>query len=150
MNREPGKIAILHHAGGGNFGDDAEIASVIDNIRSRWPNTEIAVFSMNPEDTAKKHGVTLYPIRRHTWSIGYQPTQAAPAEGRTRFLQWFRTTRNPAIRLPRAVFDEFTFLIGARQRIRNFDFLIVSGGGHLTERGGTWAFPYAILSWFAM
>jgi polysaccharide pyruvyl transferase WcaK-like protein len=41
-------------------------------------------------------------------------------------------------------------LIGSRQRIKKFDFLIVSGGGHLTERGGTWAFPYAILSWFAM
>jgi polysaccharide pyruvyl transferase WcaK-like protein len=150
MNREPRKIAILHHAGGGNFGDDAEIASVIDNIRSRWPNTEITVFSMNPEDTAKKHGVTSYPIRRHTWTIGYQRTQAAQAEGQARFLQRIRTTRNPAIRLPRAVFDELKFLIGSRQRIKKFDFLIVSGGGHLTERGGTWAFPYAILSWFAM
>jgi polysaccharide pyruvyl transferase WcaK-like protein len=150
MNREPRKIAVLHHAGGGNFGDDAEIASVIDNIRSRWPNTEITVFSMNPEDTAKKHCVTSYPIRRHIWTIGYQRARAAQAEGRTGFLQRIRTTKNPAIRLPRAVFAEFKFLSGSRQRIKKFDFLIVSGGGHLTERGGPWAFPYAILSWFAM
>jgi polysaccharide pyruvyl transferase WcaK-like protein len=150
MNREPRKIAILHHTGGGNLGDDAEIASVIDNIRSRWPNTEIAAFSMNPEDTAKRHGVTSYPIRRHIWPLGYQRTPAAQVEGRTRFLQRIQTTKNPAIRLPRAVFDELRCLIGSRQRIKKFDLLIVSGGGQLTERGGTWAFPYAILAWFAI
>jgi polysaccharide pyruvyl transferase WcaK-like protein len=150
MNREPETIAVLHHAGGGNLGDDAGIVSVINNVRSRWPDTEIAVFSMNPEDTAKRHGVTSYPIRRHIWPIGYQRTPAGHAEGRFRLLQRIRTTKNPAIRLPRALVNELRFLIGSRQRVSKFDLLIVSGGGHLTDRGGTWAFPYAILSWFAM
>ena len=151
MHPEARKIAILHHAGGGNFGDEAEIASVIDNIRSRWPNTEITLFSMNPEDTAKRHGITAYPVRRHTWSIGYQrtveETHGAVREG---LFQWIRTTTNPAIRPLRGVFDEMKFLIGSRRRIKRFDLLIVSGGGHLTDRGGTWSFPYAILSWFAV
>src|SRR5215472_13748192 len=46
--RVPARIALLHHTGGGNLGDDAIVECIIDNIRRRWPAATVAVISMNP------------------------------------------------------------------------------------------------------
>lgn len=142
------KIAILHHTGGGNLGDDAIMDVVIDNIRHRWPDAEIAAFSMNPEDTSRRHGIRAWPIRRHTWDIGYNSTPKEAAQNKKR--SWFGTTTNPAIRIPRALLQEAAFLLRSRRILRSFDTLIVSGGGQLTERSGPWSFPYAIFVWVLM
>lgn len=149
MERTHKKIALLHHTGCGNLGDDAIIDVVVDNIRRRWEGAEIVVFSMNPDDTVKRHNIPSYPIRRYRWhaadspSIIDQPTQFGLAD-------WFRNTRNPAVRLPRAVFGELLWLIESYRILRSFDLLIVSGGGQLTERGGPWSFPYALFVWGLM
>lgn len=151
MERTHTKIALLHHTGGGNLGDDATVDAVIHNIGRRWPEAEITAFSMNPSDTVKKHGVPSYPIRRHTWDIGYESAkmEATPAS-KPSFLSRLRTTKNPAIRLPRAIFRELAFLVASLRILRSFDLLIVSGGGQLTERSGPWGFPYAIFIWVLM
>jgi polysaccharide pyruvyl transferase WcaK-like protein len=149
-HRPSAKIALLHHTGGGNLGDDASIESVIENIRGRWPEATITAFSMNPGDTARRHGISAYPIRRHTWTVGYEVRPEASSRRRLGLLHWFRTTRNPAVRLPRAILGEFAFLVAARRRIKIFDFLVLAGGGQLTERSGPWAFPYAIFVWFLL
>ena len=147
MKQTRTKIALLHHAGCGNLGDTAIIDSVIDNIRLRWGDAEIAVFSMNPDDTAERHGVASYPIRRYRWTSG-SPIAAQPSEpGRRGFTDWVKETKNPAIRFPRAVFRELAFFIESYRAVRGFDLLIVSGGGQLTERGGPWSFPYALFVW---
>ena|ERR1700724_549911 len=73
MTQSDTKIGLLQHVGGGNLGDDATLAAVAANIRRRWPNVEIVAFSMNPDDTEKRHGIKSYPIRRKVWSIGYKP-----------------------------------------------------------------------------
>jgi polysaccharide pyruvyl transferase WcaK-like protein len=142
------KIAILHHTGGGNLGDDAIMDVVIHNILERWPDAEIAAVSMNPTDTGRRHGIPSFPIRTHTWDIGYGSEEgpSAPAKRRS----WLATTRNPAIRLPRKVLRELSFLVNSYRRLRPFDILIVSGGGQLTERSGPWGFPYAVLIWVLM
>ena len=57
------KIALLHHVGGGNLGDDATLDAVAGNIKRRWPNAEIVAFSMNPDDTEKRHGMMSHHIR---------------------------------------------------------------------------------------
>jgi polysaccharide pyruvyl transferase WcaK-like protein len=138
------RIALLHHTGGGNLGDDASLASVLHNIKQRWPQASVAAFSMNPGDTQRRHGIPAYPLRRHTWG---SESAAEDSKGASGLTQWFRTTRNPAVRLPRAVLSEAAFLLKCRRRIEDFDLLILAGGGQLTERSGPWAFPYAILSW---
>jgi polysaccharide pyruvyl transferase WcaK-like protein len=149
--KKPAKIAILHHTGGGNLGDDAIMDVVIHNIRSRWPDAEIAAFSMNPGDTGSRHGIPSFAIRRHTWGIGYASRENAKTEKTKRGPgNWLATTRNPAIRLPRNIFRELAFLATSFQKLRPFDMLIVSGGGQLTERSGPWGFPYAILIWVLM
>jgi polysaccharide pyruvyl transferase WcaK-like protein len=149
--KKPAKIAILHHTGGGNLGDDAIMDVVIHNIRSRWPDAEIAAFSMNPGDTGRRHGIPSFAIRRHTWGIGYASRENAKTEKTKRGPgNWLATTRNPAIRLPRNILRELAFLATSFQKLRPFDMLIVSGGGQLTERSGPWGFPYAILIWVLM
>jgi polysaccharide pyruvyl transferase WcaK-like protein len=145
------KIALLHHTGGGNLGDDAIIESITQNIRRRWPDATIVAISMNPEDTERRHGIPSYPMRRHTWSLGYNSfrPETSSANGRG-LLHWIRTTRNPLIRLPRALLGEIAFLIISRSKIKDFDVMVLGGGGQLTDRSGPWSFPYAILAWFLL
>jgi len=142
------RIAILHHTGGGNLGDDAIMDVVIHNILERWPDAGIAAFSMNPADTGRRHGIPSFPIRTHTWGIGYGAGEGKSAPSKK--PSWLATTRNPLVRLPRNLLRELAFLISSYRRLRPFDMLIVSGGGQLTERSGPWGFPYAILIWVLM
>jgi polysaccharide pyruvyl transferase WcaK-like protein len=150
-DRAPARIALLHHTGGGNLGDDAIVESIISNIRHRWPEATIAAISMNPEDTERRHGIASYPIRRHTWALGYKPAvpEANSTSGRS-LLHWIRATGSPLIRLPRAVLSELAFLVGSGRRIKTFDVIILCGGGQLTDRSGPWGFPYAIFTWFLL
>jgi len=149
MQRAPTKIALLHHTGGGNLGDQASVDAVIGNIRVRWPRTVIELLSMNPSETARIHGVPSYPLRTHTWELGYgSAARKSNSASKFHFMRWLRTTRTPVFRLPRAISRELAFLIAAFRIIRHFDLLIVSGGGQLTGKSGPWGFPYSILLWF--
>ena len=145
MSEKHPKIAILHHTGGGNFGDDAIMDAVIHNISRRWPNADLTALSMNPEDTERRHGIVSLPIRTNTWGIGYTSGQIE-SHGVGKH-GWLATTRNPVIRFPRGILREVAFLRTSFRRLRPFDILIVSGGGQLTERSGPWGFPYAIFIW---
>jgi polysaccharide pyruvyl transferase WcaK-like protein len=144
MKDSPARIAILHHTGGGNLGDDAIIDVVIGNIRRREPETEIVVVSMNPDDTARRHGVTAFPLRRHRWSIGYAKGSAVPS-GQPHWAA--RVARNPLLRIPRILLLELRFLAQSHRRLKACESLVISGGGQLTERAGPWSFPYALFTW---
>lgn len=151
MRKGSDRIALLHHTGGGNLGDDATIDAVIHNIRQRRPHADIVIFSMNPLDTTLRHGIPSEPIRRHTWRIGYGTGEDHSEIVKTRGLRgWFEPTRNPLIRLFRGVVNEFAFLLRSFHKLRKFDSLIITGGGQLTERSGPWGFPYAICAWTIM
>lgn len=136
------KIALLHHAGGGNLGDDAIIHAVIGNIRSRCPATHIAVFTMNLADAEQRYGVPVFPIRRFRWVIGYG-ADAGSRQPKGRLA----STWNIMKRKVSGLFRELAFCVSSFRRLRHFDLLVVSGGGQLTERGGPWSFPYALFVW---
>jgi polysaccharide pyruvyl transferase WcaK-like protein len=152
------KIALLHHVGGGNLGDDATLDAVAGNIKRRSPNTEIVAFSMNPDDTEKRHGIMSHPIRRKGWTIGYKPprTEATVKEtmkGLTRKywgVFYLLKATNAVVRLPSEVFRELSFLVLSRRNIKSFDLLIISGGGQLTGKDGPWGFPYTIFKWVVL
>ncbi len=144
------RIAILHHTGGGNLGDDAIMDVVIHNILDRWPDAQITAFSMNPLDTGRRHGIPSFAIRPHMWGIGYGSGSGEGSFAPVKRQSWLARTRNPVIRIPRNLFRELNFLVSSYRRLRPFDMLIVSGGGQLTERSGPWGFPYAILIWVLM
>src|SRR5262249_48664368 len=58
-----------------------------------------------------------------------------------------RAANAVAIRGPRGLFREMSFLLASYRAMRSLDLLIVSGGGQLTEWGGPWGFPYTIFKW---
>ncbi|MGD0445088.1 MAG: polysaccharide pyruvyl transferase family protein [Edaphobacter sp.] len=156
MTKANTKIALLNHIGGGNLGDDATLAAIIQNIRLRWPYAELHAFTMNPDDTEERHGIPSHPIRRQTWSIESDPKSTEATFKKTlrsavrRYNFLLRLSRGInalAIRLPLTVIRELLFLNESRRCIRHFDLLVVSGGGQFTERDGPWAFPYTILKW---
>jgi len=152
------KIGLLDHVGGGNLGDDATLDAVAGNIKQRWPNAEIVAFSMNPDDTETRHGIMSYPIRRKGWAIGYNcvPTEATftqTVKALTRkntVVFYLLKTTNAVVRLPGEVFRELSFLVSSRRIIKFFDIFIISGGGQLTEKDGSWGFPYTIFKWVVL
>src|SRR5258708_13108817 len=131
MQRTPTKIALLHHTGGGNLGDQASVDAVIGNIRRRWPGSVIALLSMNPSETARIHGVPSYPLRTHTWEFGYGSAPRKSNGASFHFMRWLRTTSTPIVRLPRAILREVTFLIAPLRIISPFNLLIVTPAGPL-------------------
>jgi polysaccharide pyruvyl transferase WcaK-like protein len=133
------------------MGDDATLEAVADNIRQRWPNAEIIALSMNPDDTERRHGIKSYPLRRNGWSIEYAAAEAGGSlkakvkeltrKHKTVFI--LLKAMNSLAQLP----YEMSFLASARRTIMSFDLLIISGGGQLTEKSGSWNFPYTIFIW---
>jgi polysaccharide pyruvyl transferase WcaK-like protein len=152
------KIGLLHHVGGGNLGDDATLDAVAGNINRRWPNAEIVAFSMNPDDTERRHGIRTHPIRRKGWNIIHKPaeieaTLKETVKSLTRkygTVFYLLKATNAVVRLPSEVLREVSFLVSSRRNIKSFDLLVISGGGQLTERDGPWGFPYTIFKWVVL
>ena len=153
------RIALLHHVGGGNLGDDATLDAVIQNIKQRWSDAEVHAFCMNPGDTSERHGIPSHSIRTQTWGFGYTPAEdKATFKGTFKsvvakwsLLLWLlRGVNALAVRLPRTLFSEMRFLAASRRLIKTFDVLVICGGGQLTEWGGPWGFPYTILKWILL
>jgi polysaccharide pyruvyl transferase WcaK-like protein len=151
-----GNIALLHHVGGGNLGDDATLDTVIQNILKRKPNAEITAFTVNPDDTRRRHRIQSYPIRRTPWVFGYiRATPESSIKGAIkRFARKHRILcllpilfYRVLFQFPKELYSETAFLIASRRVIRSFDSLIISGGGQLTEWGGPLGFPFTILKW---
>jgi polysaccharide pyruvyl transferase WcaK-like protein len=154
----PARIALLHHVGGGNLGDDATLDAVTGNLKRRWPNAEVVALSMNPDDTERRHGIKSHPLRRNRWSIGYRSAGIGAAfkasvkalTGEFWLFSYLLNMVSVIIRLPITVVGELSFLVSACSIIRSFDVLIISGGGQLTEKDGPWGFPYTIFKWVVL
>ena len=149
------KIALLHHVGGGNLGDEATLDAVAINVKRRWPKTEIVALSMNPDDTEKRHGIMSYPLQRKVWTIGYKSAvteasfkQALKALTRKyKVVFYLLKATNAVVCLPSEAFHELLFLASSHRIVKCLDVLIISGGGQLTEKDGPWGFPYTIFKW---
>jgi polysaccharide pyruvyl transferase WcaK-like protein len=155
MQSRYGKIALLHHVGSGNLGDDTTLDTIIQNIRRRSPNAVMAAFTANPEDTKQRHQLPSYPIRRTPWGW-YQPanpelTPKSPTKTQPRKYRFLfflpRLAYALLFRFPKALYSEGSFLIASRRILSSYEVLIISGGGQLTEWGGPWSFLYTLLKW---
>jgi polysaccharide pyruvyl transferase WcaK-like protein len=155
------------------LGDAAIQESVIQNIRRRWPESEIVGFTLNPADTERRHGIRSFPISGLfnglapvDWTPVMEPqpsvresSNAKPLSSRAKA----RLERIPILRksvpflraglvMPvRKVFDEWRLLVRGYQLMREFDILAVSGGGQLDDFwGGAWRHPYTLFKWAVM
>lgn len=151
------QIGLLNHMGGGNLGDDATQAAVIQNIKNRWPDAKIALFSMNPDDTRSRHGIPSYPIRTETWKpreahVNPSVTVKTKVKNTLRKyqvpLKLLRAVKTATIKIPSVIVHELRFLGKSYRTIRSFDLFIISGGGQLLDSwGGPWKFPYTVFKW---
>jgi polysaccharide pyruvyl transferase WcaK-like protein len=152
------KIGLLNHMGGGNLGDDATQVAVIQHIKSRWPNSQIFLFSMNPADTRPRHGTPAYPIRTETWypdmgqhRNGTEPVKKTIRDTLRKFhllARLARAANKTRIKTFGRVLGELRFLGKSLLIIRSFELLVISGGGQLLDAwGGPWKFPYTIFKW---
>ena len=76
MLQVPKKIGLLNHVGGGNLGDAGSLDAVIQNIRLTMARRADLGFSMNPDDTERRHAIPSYAIRTQTVETRVWPLPA--------------------------------------------------------------------------
>jgi polysaccharide pyruvyl transferase WcaK-like protein len=158
------KIGVFGHVGNENLGDEAIIAAVIQNIRRRYPNAEIYGFTINPEDTRKRHKIAAFAIRRKIkrFSQANTPHIVGDKPGSSsRLKEWIKTTLREApwfylflkkIKNKCCLFltlvSELKFLLECYRNLKDIDLLIIAGSQQLIDYiGGPWAFPYTLFKW---
>jgi polysaccharide pyruvyl transferase WcaK-like protein len=161
-------IGLLEHCGSGNLGDDATVAAALQQIKRRWPHASVLGLSVDPSDSAQRHGIPSHAIRRGVADIKQSwTTEPAVATRETateklksvlrdyRFLysnlRWIRKFIDLAIVMPGRVVLEIVFLAKSFRVAASLDILIVCGGGQLLDAwGGPWQFPYTLLKWVVL
>lgn len=160
-------FALVTPYTGGNLGDGAIQDAVIDHIRQRFPDAAIYGITLNPTDTAERHGIPSFPIAgfsvREYSVVSPSPVATHPADSRQpgRETGLARRTAKALMRgavqigrllLPRGwpsiARCELPHIVNGFKFLRDVDFLVVSGGGQLDELwGGPWGHPYALFKW---
>jgi len=146
----PIKIGLLGPFGFGNLGDAAIQQAMIENIGKRYPDAEVYGFSLNPEDTEKRHGIKSFPITRMPRKIwdegqgwGYR-SRLARLSLRLESNVFTRLVYRILFRVP----SEIVLIFKSMKNLQGLDYLIVSGGGQLDDYwGGAWGHPYVLFKW---
>ncbi|WP_434557078.1 polysaccharide pyruvyl transferase family protein [Tunturibacter psychrotolerans] len=143
------KIGLLDHMGYGNLGDAATQEALIANIKRRLPDTEIVGFSLNPDDTRKRHDIACYSITH--WHPGLAKSGLARVDDPNLWSQLKLTSKRVPIvsgMIKRALHlcREVAHLFRSYKVLRSLDTMIIAGGGQLTELWrGPWSHPYNVL-----
>src|SRR6266481_5891017 len=136
------KVALIHHIGGGNLGEDASIAAIREYVSARWPRGEIACLRMLRDDFA---GELSWPLSHRT----LDGKVSVSSKGQAIKQMLYRVAKKPV-----AAVKEFTFLIGSFRVLRSFDVLVLSGGDQFGEATGqhrklrpSWKHPSHVFKW---
>jgi len=150
MNQPHQIIALMGPYGFGNLGDAAIQSAMIAAIRRRLPKAEIVGISLNPADTAARHGIPSY-------SIGHMANQGWELQGRIgKYLHrlQMRLYSHPSgwlRRLARLLLAPPIELLGTLQSyvcMKDWTAVFASGGGQLDDDwGGPWHHPYTMWLW---
>lgn len=158
----PGAIAVLGHYGAANLGDEAIIAATLRELRARLPERELIGISMHPRDTASRHGVVAWPVRRTARSGPATPGAAeaepvapnahgpAPSPGgmSRRILRRLTALPRALVRRTGNAASEIRFLIQVIARCRRLDLLLVTGSNQFLDNfGGAGGYPRTLLQW---
>lgn len=156
------RIGLLDHMGYGNLGDAATQDALIAHIRQRVEHATFIGFSLNPEDTRRRHDIVCYSIK--WWHPGLAPPavpvvpgDAQPRKGRTpprglkNVLKAIPLVAVP-VRAVRHAVNELRHIWTSFTILRSLDCLIISGGGQLGDLWrGPWSHPYNLFkfTWLA-
>jgi polysaccharide pyruvyl transferase WcaK-like protein len=145
-------IGIMGPFGFGNLGDAAIQQAMIQHLCDRFPQAQIFGFSLNPEDTEKRHNIKSYPVGRIA-SFGW----AGRSSGKSsfeRFSLFVNRSRNGPNKYLRAILRLFVVpleiisIVEASRWLKGMNAFIVSGGGQLDDYwGGPWHHPYTLFIW---
>jgi polysaccharide pyruvyl transferase WcaK-like protein len=163
------KICIISHGGTKNLGDEALFATVVQNTRLRVPDAEIIGFTINPEDSRERHGVTCYPVRRSSAiaSVKESSADAVPAPAThsasstastdsklkqtLKAIPGLRPLLNGLRALAKGLVSavqEPKFLLDSYRRLKGADLLLAAGGQQLNDGyGGPWGYPFTLYKW---
>lgn len=142
------KIGLFDHMGYGNLGDAATQEALIANIKKRLPEAELVGFSLNPEDTRRRHGITSYSITY--WHPGLNNPEASGVAGQGTVPRLKAIFKNIPVlsKVARRILHfmrEVRHLARSFKVLRSLDSLIIAGGGQLGELWrGPWSHPYNV------
>jgi polysaccharide pyruvyl transferase WcaK-like protein len=149
------------------------VEALIHGVRLRIPGARIVGFTLNPADTAWRHGVEAFTCAASSWpsypvlepaeslsgeAVGSRQTPAAappsPPQSRPGKLRALlsRIPIKGALRTwllaPFRLLREPAHFERSRERLRGTDLLVVAGGGQLDAVwGGALGHPYALWRW---
>ena len=155
------RVGLLVHCGTGNLGDEASIASGLDNITRRSPGVSVVGLTMDPEDTTRRHGIPCVAMRQRVfpfeqeWSSASRPAGPGTVGGRMKaavkkagpLFRIANALRYALIVRPAQIIREIMLLGRSLIVVYELDMLIICGGGQLIDWGGSWAFPYTLFKW---
>jgi len=147
------RVGIWGHNGTGNLGNEATVAAMIQILRSLDPGIEICGFSWDPVDTAARHGIPSFTIRRQRTvtsenggmgSVSDDAKNSVGLRGRLRrFPRVYRLLKRAA-----APISETVFLARSYRRLRSMDLMLAAGTGQICESfDGAWGYPYSLCKW---
>jgi len=166
------KIGVFSHGGTKNLGDEALLATVIQNARLRVPGAEVVGFTINPHDTRERHKIPCFPIRwsrqsdtpssAHS-SLSVPPSADSTANAHVR-AGASHQLKNAIKKIPglptlvlglrrfleglAAVLAEPKFLLDSYLRLKDVDLLLIAGSQQLNDGyGGAWGFPFTLYKW---
>lgn len=158
-------VGVFGHYGNGNLGDEAITEACVDSARRLLGADRVSLFSIVPNDSAARHNLDAYPIRRSgkpvkagtPWTrppAPSAPPPRAPATGlkgmlkRSTLLRSAVNFARSAASAPGRYAAERAFLAQSRQILEDVDLIIVAGSNqYLDNFGGTWGFPYTLMKW---
>jgi len=147
------RIGVLARAGTGNLGDEALIATVVANLRRRFPEACITGITYAPLDTAERHGIAARPMCRPEPPCppSDTPEMVVPRRPWPPLLRWPARVLRGAWRRARQLPAELRFLRGSLAFARSTDLLVVAGSQQLNDHwGGPWRHPFVLLKWSCM
>jgi polysaccharide pyruvyl transferase WcaK-like protein len=158
-----GGVALLSPSGWGNLGDAAIVDSVIQAVRRRRPGWPIAALTMNPPDTARRHGVPAFTCSGFSsgdygvavWAPHALPGElesppAAPPGEPTLTARLRSTLRHAALPLlpVRRGLAEARHIAWLERELGRPRVVVVAGGGQLDDFwGGPFGHPYVLWRW---
>jgi len=159
MSERAMKVAVIHHIGGGNLGEDVSIAAIREYISARWSHGEIACLRMLRDDLA---GELSWPLSHRT--LGGRVSVFSKRQGAKNKLRCLLGGQPQLLKLlqmlyriakkPVAAFRELNFLISSLRELRLFDVLVVSAGDQFGEAIGQhrnlrpcWKHPLHVFKW---
>ncbi len=162
------RVGLLTPSGWGNLGDAAIQDAVIQAIRRHQPDAEICVFSLNPADTRMRHDIEadllsgFSVVPGYTVAVGWNDAppmesngdspvapKSAPAAAKPSLPRAMLARLGPGVEeVLRRVYYDQAYLRRMRRKLKDFDLVLVSGGGQVdAEWGGAWGHPWTLAKW---